>query len=52
VSINPDTHFQSHRVLRVYLGVEADWRAYKQQAAKENPDVSFSLEDTAFEEVE
>lgn len=52
VSINPDTHFRYHRVLRIYLGTEADWRTYKAQTLASVENVSFSLEDTAFEETE
>lgn len=51
ISINPDTHFQYHRVLRVYLGTETDWRTYRQYQLTDNK-VSFTLEDTAFEEAE
>jgi hypothetical protein len=52
VSINPDTHFQCHRVLRIYLGTEADWKTFRQQLTSDDMGVSFSLEDTAFEEKE
>lgn len=48
VSLNPDTHFQAHRVLRVFLGTEADWKAFKNKF----PTAYWSLEDTAFEEKE
>jgi hypothetical protein len=50
VSINPGTKFQCRRVLRVFLGTSNDWfNNFKKNAS---PDVSYSLEDTAFEEKE
>lgn len=50
VSINPATKFQCRRVLRVFLGTSYDWsNGFKKNAS---PDVSYNLDDTAFEEKE
>lgn len=49
ISINPSTKFLYHRVLRVYLGTQSDWHAFKTQCDK---DVHFHIEDTGFEELE
>jgi len=50
VSINPDTHFQCRRVLRVFLGTSNDWNNIFKKSA--SSDVSFNLNDTAFQEEE
>ena len=49
ISRNPSTKFQHHRVLRVFLGTEEDWKQFKTGT---NREVSFFLEDTGFEEKE